>query len=65
LVQGLVKTFSRRLQIQERLTQQLASAVHEHAGMPLLQEYGSLRHVGARSLLRALKMTQGGREFKA
>ena len=32
--QALLKAFSRRLQIQERLTQQLADALHQHAGMP-------------------------------
>ena len=30
--QALLKAFSRRLQIQERLTQQLADALHHHAG---------------------------------
>lgn len=29
-----LKAFSRRLQIQERLTQQLADALHHHAGVP-------------------------------
>lgn len=31
---ALLKAFSRRLQIQERLTQQLADALHHHAGLP-------------------------------
>lgn len=37
-VQAILKTFCRRLQIQERLTQQLADALHQHAGMQQISD---------------------------